>query len=80
MLAFTEPEPSLRKAVTEETAKVTDARQLVTLVSGALAIGLGQSRHHWRLVTGACRLTDVSSDLARLRPIRMPTATTPIPR
>lgn len=32
----------LRKAVTEETAKVTDAtRQLVTSVSGALAIGLG---------------------------------------
>lgn len=30
----------LRKAVTEETAKVTDAtRQLVTSVSGALAIG-----------------------------------------
>lgn len=32
----------LRKAVTEDTAKVTDAtRQLVTSVSGALAIGLG---------------------------------------
>ena len=32
----------LRKAVTEETAKVTDAtRQLVTSVSGAMAIGLG---------------------------------------
>lgn len=32
----------LRKAVTEETAKVTDAtRQLVTSVSGALAIGIG---------------------------------------